>query len=525
MNRRGFLITAAAGLARPHIARAAEARTLRFIPQSDLAVLDPVQSTSVVTMQHACMVFDTLYGVDWQGQTQPQMVDGHVLENDGRIWRMTLREGLRFHDGTPVLARDAAASIRRWGAKDAFGLGVTGAMDALDTPDDRTLVFRMKRPFPLLPVALGKVGVNTAVIMPERLAKTPPTAQVSAMVGSGPFRFRADERVPGSLAVYERFEGYVPRPSGTTSLLAGPKIAHLDRVEWHTIPDTSTASAALQSGEMDWWEAADAENVPVLRRRPDIAVRVQNYPGYAAALRPNCLQPPFDNPAIRRALMGAISQHDMMVAAAGEDPTLWRDQVGFFHPRSPMATDAGMEALTGPRDLDRVRDDLKKAGYAGQKVVLMAATDRAIINNMSEVAADMLRKVGINLDYQTTDFGSVLARANNREPVEKGGWSLYVSGYYGSSVISPAPHNWLRGNGAASIAGWPNSPRIEALRDQWFAASDLASEQAIAREMQVAAFQDVPYYPLGLLADVTAYRRRVSGILDGLVLFYNVRKD
>ena len=524
MKRRGFIATAAAALACPHVARADDARTLRFIPQSDLAVLDPVQSTSVVTMQHACMVFDTLYGVDWQGQTQPQMVDGHVLDDDGRTWRMTLRDGLRFHDGTPVLARDAAASIRRWGAKDAFGLGVTAAMDAIEAPDDRTLVFRMKRRFPLLPVALGKVGVNTAVIMPERLARTPPTTQVTEMVGSGPFRFRADQRVPGSLAVYERFAGYVPRPSGTTSLLAGPKVATLDRVEWHTIPDTSTASAALQSGEMDWWEAADSENVPVLRRRPDIAVRVQDYPGYAAALRPNCLQPPFDNPGIRRALMGAISQQDMMVAAAGDDPALWRDRVGYFHPRSAMASDAGMEALTGPRDLDRVKRDLAAAGYAGQKVVLMAATDRAIINAMSEVAADMLRKAGMNVDYQTTDFGSVLARANSREPVERGGWSLYVSGYYGSSVISPAPHNWLRGNGAASIAGWPDSPRIEALRDEWFTATGLAAEQAIAREMQLAAFHDVPYYPLGLLTDVTAYRRRVSGILDGLVLFYNVRK-
>ena len=525
INRRVLLAAAAATLARPNLAHAGDARILRFIPQSDLAVLDPVQSTSVVTMQHACMVFDTLYGVDWQGQTRPQMVDGHVLEDDGRTWRMTLRDGLRFHDGTPVLARDAAASVRRWGAKDAFGLGVTAAMDALETPDDRTLVFRMKRPFALLPVALGKVGVNTAVIMPERLAKTPPTTQVTEMVGSGPFRFRADQRVPGALAVYERFEAYVPRPSGTTSLLAGPKIAYLDRVEWHTIPDVSTASAALQSGEMDWWEAADAENVPTLRRRPDIAVRVQDYPGYAAALRPNCLQPPFDNPAIRRALMGGIAQHDVMAAAAGDDPALWRDRLGYFHPRSAMASDAGMEALTAPRDLNQVRRNLAAAGYAGQKVVMMAATDRAIINNMSEVVADMLRKVGVNLDYQTTDFGSVLARANSREPVEKGGWSLYVSGYYGSSVISPAPHNWLRGNGPASIAGWPNSPRIETLRDQWFNAPDLASQQAIARDMQMAAFQDVPYYPLGLLTDVTAYRRRLSGILDGLVLFHNVRKS
>ncbi len=522
---RGAAATLGAGLAAPRVARAAT--VLRFMPQADLAVLDPVQSTSVVTMQHACLVFDTLFGVDEHGRTQPQMVDGHTIEDGGHVWRMTLRDGLLFHDGTPVLARDVAASIRRWGSKDAFGLGLTAALDEIAAPSDKVVVFRLKRPFPLLAEALGKVGVNTAVIMPERLARTPAATQVTEMVGSGPFRFVAADRVPGSLAAYEKFAAYVPR-EGTTSLLAGPKRAYLDRVEWHTIPDSATAAAALQSGEMDWWEAASVDNLPTLRARRDIVVRVQAYPGYAAAMRPNCLQPPFDNPAIRRAVMGGIVQTDFMTAASGEDRALWRDHVGFFHPESAMANDAGMAALSpdplSPARLDRVRRDLAAAGYAGQRTVLMGGTDRPIINAMAEVAADMLRKVGMNVDYQPTDWGSVLSRANSREPVERGGWSLYITGYYGSSVVSPAPHNWLRGNGAASIAGWPDSPRIEALRDAWFTAPDLQAQQAIARDMQAQAFRDVPYYPLGLLTDVAAWRSTITGILPGLALFYDVKK-
>jgi peptide/nickel transport system substrate-binding protein len=521
MRRRTLLATGAAAMALPRRARAAT--VLRFIPQADLTTLDPIQTTSVVTMQHACMVFDTVYGVDANGVTQPQMADGHTIEDDGLTWQITLRDGLRFHDGTPVLARDVAASIRRWGTRDSFGLSLMAATNELSAPSDRVVRFRLKRPFPMLPDALGKAGVNTAVIMPERLALTPASTQVTEMVGSGPFRFVAGERVSGSQAVYAKFEGYVPRSQGVTSLLAGPKVVHVDRVEWHTIPDAATAASALQSGEMDWWEAATADLAPALRRRQDITVRVQAYPGYAASMRPNQLHPPFDNPGVRRAIMGGILQSDFMTAAAGEDRALWRE-MGFFHPDGPMANDAGMAALTGPRDLDAVRRKLAEAGYAGERTVVLGGTDRPIISAMSEVAADLLRKVGMNVDYQAIDWGSVLVRSNSREPVERGGWSLYVTGYYGASVVSPAPHNWLRGNGAASTAGWPTSPRIEALRDAWFTAPDLAAQKSLARELQQQAFVDVPYYPLGLLTDVTAYRKSLSGVLGGMMLFYNVQK-
>ena len=158
------------------------------------------------------MVFDTLFGLDESYTPRPQMVSGFTTAPDGKDWTLTLRDGLTFHDGTPVLARDCVASVARWGKRDAFGGGLMAATDELSAPDDRTIRFRLKRPFPLLPDALGKVGVSMCPIMPERLAKTDPFTQVTEMVGSGPYRFLAGERVPGAKAVYARFDGYVPRP-------------------------------------------------------------------------------------------------------------------------------------------------------------------------------------------------------------------------------------------------------------------------------------------------------------------------
>ena len=210
LKRRAVLGAAGALFAAPRIGRAQDAQVLKFIPYADAAVLDPIWTTSYATRNHALLVFDTLYGLNDRFEPEPQMVAGHVTEDDGKLWRLTLRPGLKFHDGQPVLALDCVASIRRWARRDAFGQALMAATDELAAPDDRTIRFRLKRPFPLLPAALGKPGSNVPVIMPERLASTDAYTQVKEMVGSGPFRFLAGEHVPGARLNYARFEGYVP---------------------------------------------------------------------------------------------------------------------------------------------------------------------------------------------------------------------------------------------------------------------------------------------------------------------------
>ncbi len=528
MKRRTFLqagaAVAAGGLAAPSLAKDAASRVMRFIPQGDLAVLDPVWTTAYVTRNHGMLVFDTLFGEDSAFRPQPQMVEGTQTDQDGKLWTLTLRAGLKFHDGTPVLGRDCVASIQRWGRRDAFGQALLAATDELSAPSDKTIQFRLKHPFPLLPDALGKVGVCMLPIMPERLAKTDPFTQITEMVGSGPFRFKADERVPGARVVYERFEGYVPRPSGTPDWSAGPKIAHLDRVEWSVIPDPATALAALQNNEADWWEQPSFDLLPVLRRDSNLVVETLDPTGFPSMLRMNQLFPPFDNPAIRRALLGAVNQADFMTAVAGTDPTLWKDKVGYFPPGSPLASDAGMEALSGPRDLDRVKRDLLAAGYKGERVVVMIASDFPVLNAMGQVGADMLTKVGMNVDVVETDWGSVVQRRASRNPPDKGGWSVFFTSFTGLDQYTPAGHLGLRGNGAAGWFGWATAPKLEQLRDEWLLAPDAAAQKAIGAKIQEQAFLDVPYLPLGEYLMVTAHSKALTGILKGFPILWNVSK-
>ena len=527
MDRRAFMAASAAALAAPAIVRAQAARVLKFIPQADLGSLDPVWTVNFPARNHAYLVFDTLYGQtgpETGFKTTPQMAAGHTAEDDGRTWTVRLRDRLRFHDGEPVLARDCVASIRRWGARDSFGQMLMQRTDELSAPDDRTVVFRLKRPFPRLADALGKSNGNMCAIMPERLAATDPFKQVTEMVGSGPFRFKADERVPGSFVAYERFGGYVPCSGGVPDATAGPKVAHFDRVEWHVIPDPATASAALQSGEMDWLELTAPDLLPSLRRNGKIAVKTMAAGRFASILRPNHLLPPFSNPAVRRVLLGAIDQTEFMIAAVGTDASLWRVSCGFFAPDSPLASDAGMDVLAGKRDHGEVKRRLQAAGYNGEPVALMVATDYPTLKALCDVAAATMRRVGLNVDYQATDSATMVQRRASKKPASQGGWSLYCSAAVESDILTPATHYALRGNGDQASPGWPTSPGIEALREQWLDASDLAEQKRLAAAIQAQAFEDVPYYPLGFYHRPTAHRAGLAGVLDDIPAFWNVRR-
>ena len=525
MHRRSFLATGAAALAAPMIAHSQSSKTLRFIPQVDLPLLDPVTTSAYITRNHGFAVFDTLFGQDSSFAPQPQMVDGFATDPDGRAWRLTLRDGLRFHDGEPVLARDCVASIARWGKRDAFGQALMAATDELSAPDDKTIAFRLKRPFPLLPAALGKIASNMCPMMPERLARTDPFGIVTEAVGSGPFRYVAGERVPGALTVYERFAGYVPRSSGVADWTAGPKVAHVDRVEWVVIPDASTAASALRTGQVDWWQEPTLDLMPQLERDPNVQTFLLDPTAVPAMLRFNHLQPPFNNPAIRRALLGAVDQSEFMQAVAGADPALWRGDAGYFPLASPMANKAGMAALEGKRDMAAVKQALAAAGYDGEQVVVMVATDLPALAAMGEVGADMLKRAGMNVDEQSSDWGTVIQRRASREPVEKGGWSVFFTSFFGLDQFTPATHLGLRANGKAGWFGWADDPKLEALRDEWFLAPDLAAQQAIATQIQAEAFNDVPYLPLGEYLLPTATRKSLTGVLKGLPLFWNVKKD
>jgi peptide/nickel transport system substrate-binding protein len=525
MRRRTLLQATPALLAAPRLALAQNsARTLRFVPQGNLANIDPIWTTTVIARNHALMIYDTLFGLGRDFQPKPQMAATHEVSDDGLTHRIALRPDLRFHDGEKVTARDCIASIARWSKRDVLGQRLNLLLQEMRaTADDRFEII-LKQPWPGLVWALGKPSANLCAIMPERVAKTDPFQQITDYTGSGPFRFAAKEWVPGSIAVYERHGAYVPRDE-PADFLAGGKQVHFDRVEWRIMPDPATAAAALQNNEIDWWETPLADLLPVLRKHKDITVEVVNTAGALGVLRFNHLHPPFDNPGIRRALFPAIDQKSFMQAALGEDPALWQVPAGAFTPGTPLANEAGLEAVTAPRDLEAAKRALRAAGYDGRKVVMLVPTDFPTLNGLSEVAADTLRKIGFNVDAQSMDWGTLVQRRAKKDAPEQGGWNIFCTTWEGLDVSVPGSHQPLRGNGTDGWFGWASSTKREALREAWFAAPDQAAEKIIARDLQSLVWEEAPFVPLGLLRPPMAYRRSLTGVLTGgPALFWNVRR-
>ncbi len=523
MQRRHFLSTTAATLALPSIARSQSRRVLRFIPDADLAILDPTWVTAYQTRDHGFMVYDTLFGQDQNYQPKPQMLEGASVEKDGLEWRLVLRQGLVFHDGERVLSRDAAASIRRWVKRDVYGSALGAVLNEIITPDDRTLVIRLKSPFPLLADALAKTSPMMCGVMPARIAEADPTKPITDPTGSGPFVYVADERVAGSRVVYRKFDKYLPRDEAAERT-AGGKRVNFDRIEWTILQDPSTASGALQNGEVDWYYTPAADLLSLLGRSKGVTLRVVVPTGTIATMRFNQLQAPFNNPAMRRAMYSAITQSDYMIAVNGEDRKRWNDGVGYFCPETPMASSAGMEALTGPRSIEDAKRAIAAAGYAGEKVLLMAPQDIASVKALAAVTEDVLRKLGLNLEVASMDWASSLSRRFKTGTPDEGGWSIFQTSWAGTDHTNPAGHVFLRGNWRDAAPGWPNSPRIEALRSDWMQAKGQDAQKKLAEQLQLQAFQDVPYIPLGQTITPTAHRSDLTGMLDGLPLFWNIKR-
>jgi len=514
LTRRQFLAStaaAAATLASPALAQTPKrGGTLRFIPIGDLKILDPIWTTAYITRDHGYMIWDTLFATDANFRIKPQMVDKYTTSRDGMKWSFTLRDGLRFHDGQPVTAEDCVASIVRWSKKDPLGKLLFAATGNFQATDKKSFVLELKEPFGLVLDALGKPSSNVPFIMPARLAATPPDEQVKEPIGSGPFRFVKEEWQPGNQVVYARNPDYVPRsepPSGA----AGGKHVHLDRVVWRYMPDSATAANALEAGELDYWQFPAADFVARLEKSPKLTTFIADPVGLTGWLRPNHLHPPFDQKKARQALLHMVDQEMYLQAAIGQ-PKYYRTCPGLFLCGNvPYESKAGAPARP---DLDRARQLMKESGYDGRPVVVLDPTDRPELHGAALVTRELLTKIGVTVDLQALDWSTLITRRAKKEPPAAGGWNIFCTNWISADALTPAVNAGVAGGGEKGWFGWSSSAELERLRMDWIRATDPAKRKQLAEQIQVVAFDEVPYVTWGQYVQPSLYRKTVRGVLQ-----------
>ncbi len=505
-------------------ARAQQEQVIRLVMNNELQSLDPILTVSVVTRTFGFFVWDALVGEDSRGNFRPQMLEKWEASADRLTWTFTLREGLEWHDGTPVTAEDCVASIRRWGAKDGLGRQMLAASRDLRVVDARTFVLELSRPFGQVIEALGKSAPYPPLMMPARLANTSPNAQIPEIIGSGPFTFNRAEWRPGDRAVLRRNTRYRPRAEPADGL-AGGKVVHVDRVDIVSLPDASTRVAALQQGEIDWLERAPLDFVARMRRDRNLVVT----PGTGRSsifgvLTLNHAQPPFNNPAIRQAAQMAIDQSEVM-AGVGLPRGMYMEQcLSVYMCDATYSTEAGADRFRRP-SAERAREMLRAAGYNNERVVILHSGDSALISPVSLVAIEQLRRAGFNVDVRSTDWSSVAQMRLNRNPVEQNGWSVVPLVWTGFDMENPLANPAVAYSCTNSYPGWWCDPARTPMLQEFAAEFDPARRREIAARMQQSVHDNVSIIILGQFAGPAAYRANLQGVLDvGFPVLWNVQR-
>jgi peptide/nickel transport system substrate-binding protein len=511
--------TAAATL----VAFGVDAQVLRVVPHSNLSILDPIWTTQYMARNHGYMVYDTLFGTDEKSRVRPQMVGEWTVSPDQRLWTFTLRPGLQFHDGTPVTGEDVIASLARWGKRDAMGQKLMTFVERVDAPAQNQFRIFLREPCGFVLEALGKPSSNVPFIMPRRVAETPADKQIEDYVGSGPYIFKRDEFRPGDKAVYLKNAKYRPReeaPSGT----AGGKYVYVERVEWNlALRDAQSQVNALARGEIDVIEHPAFESYEQLKQTAGVALVRKDPVGAQYMCRFNHLHPPFDNPKVRRAALAAMPQEPFLRAQVGVKE-LYRTCASMFTCDTPYASANGSE-IQSRSTPGKARELLKGAGYDGTPVVILKPTDVAPLQKLPEVAAQLLRQAGFNVDLQAMDWGTLASRRAKKEPPAQGGWNLFCTLWVAPDIWHPLANPALGAAGDRSWFGWPTDTELEKLRDDFARATEPPRKKALAEAIQARAFEIGTHAPLGEVVDRLATRENVTGWVIGPGdVYWNVRK-
>jgi peptide/nickel transport system substrate-binding protein len=492
----------------PILAEPTRGGTLKFVTANDLKVLDPFWTTAYISRNHDYMIYDVLFALDDNLTVQPQMVNTWEVSQDRLRYTFTLRDGLRWHDGQPVTSADVIASLERWGQRDSQGKLLMRVTDSLQEVNDKTFQLVFKEPFGLVLEALAKPSSNVPFILPARVAATPPDEQIKETIGSGPFIFVKEEWQPGHRVVYVRNPDYLPRPEPASSA-AGGKRVYLDRVEWLYIPAPATASAALEAGEVDYWESVPLDFVARLEPNPSLAVAVVDPLGSQGQIRPNHLHPPFHHKKARQALLSMVKQETYLRAGIG-DPKFWRPCGAFFMCGSPWETDVASDPVMH-QDLQKAKQLMQEAGYDGRPVVLLNNTDNPVNHAMALVTQQLLTKIGVKVDLQSMDWGTLVSRRAEKKAPAEGGWNMFLTSWIFGDLYSLAVNQAADGSCERAWFGWYCSEAMERLRAEWARTEDPAKRQALVEEIQRLAYDEVPYVPLGQWTQRRAYRSHVKG--------------
>jgi peptide/nickel transport system substrate-binding protein len=520
---KGLLVAGAAVLALAAPALAQE-KVLRLVPQADLKNLDPIWTTAAITINHGYMIYETLFALDSKLQPQPMMVDTWTRSQDGMKYSFKLRSGMKWHDGSPVTAKDAVASLTRWGKLPTRGGAMMSRVASLQVTDELGFELTLKEKFGPVIETLADPALPV-FIMREKDAMTDPFEQVKEQIGSGPFVFAANEWVAGSKVVYRPFKDYKPR-SEPSDGFAGAKVVKVDKVEWVYLPDPNTATQALLKGEVDAFEQPTYDLLPLLQKDANITVKVLDKLGKMGHLRPNHLHPPFNNVKAREALTLLVDQEEFLAAMVG-NPDFQQKCYAIFMCNAPFSLDKYADGVK-TANVARAKQLFAEAGYKGEEIIVLHPTDQQLIGQNSLVIVEKLKEAGVNAKLEAMDWSTLTSRRTVQDAPGPGsrGWHIFPTWWTGIPMASPITNaplvascdrkNWF---------GWPCDEQIEKLRAEFVAAGTKDEQMKAVDGLQKRFYETFLYVNTGQFTAPVAWRKNLVGVPEALLFVaWNIEK-
>ncbi|SDC43105.1 ABC transporter substrate-binding protein [Belnapia rosea] len=489
--------TLLAALASLGLAGAAEAQTLRIGLREDPDILDPTLARTFVGRIVFASLCDKLFDINERLEIVPQLATGYAWE-DPKTLRITLREGVRFHDGEAMDAEAVRYSLNRHlTMQGSFRRSEIGTMEAAEVVDPRTIRIRLKAPSsPFLSQLTDRAGM----IVSPKAAEAAGRNFGNAPVCAGPYRLV--ERVAQDRIVVERFPDYWD---------AGR--VHIPRITFLPIPDNTVRLANLQSGALEMVQTIEPDDIKTVQRNSRLKVVAYDELGYQSIVL-NIGNGPRANtafardPRIRAAFELAIDRQAISQVV----------YEGVYAPTAQPIPPASPFHVPGfapeGRDVARARALLREAGVTGPVPVEMTVPNNPDLRQVGEVIQAMVQEAGFALKLNAMEFASSLQAAN------RGDFETYLVAWSGR--VDPDGNTWtfIHSQGGQNDGKYAN-PEVDRLLDEARVETDAAARRALyAKVFEISLRQDRSRIYLWHRKNIVAHTARLSGFLpiaDGLI--------
>jgi peptide/nickel transport system substrate-binding protein len=442
-------------------------------------------------------MFEALFTFDAEYNTVPMLAEGIEVSEDGLTNKITLRQGVPFHNGEEMRAADVVASFNRWAPVASLGLAISEFLEEIVEVDPYAVEIRLTSPLVALPSLLARqqsgLSIHPKAIM-EAAASEPMTPE--QYIGTAPYKFV--EFQPDRFTLLDRFDDYVgvdSPPSG----YAGSKAAYLDEIEFIPVPEEAARVAGLQAGEYNYLEEIIPDQIAVLQDYPGVTIEILPPRSYGVIIM-NTAGGMFTDQALRQAVQAAIGVEASGQATHGEG--YFEPGPGIMLPQTMWASDVSAE-LYNQNNPEKAGQLLAEAGYDGTAIRLLCTEEDLGDYNAAVVAQQQLEQAGFTVELEVTDEATL---EENLEDDER--WDITTN----AIVFRPDPVLIDRFVSCSQDGKWC-TPEKEAVIEQLQTESDFEARYAALEELQRLFYEQAPMVKLVNNYGVAALSSNVQGLL------------